>query len=124
MKSACGAMEHGERMDRCLWQTVRIVCLVPAIMYLLLLALALIGADGMARWLCSWALAGVWSVPMLLLLSLGGPTLSVIASLILRLDSRGSHAGKDIWGMVAWMVLLLSLCTIVPFPWLFMVAAD
>ena len=124
MKSASDAVEHGERVDRWLWQTVRIVCLVPAIMYLLLLALALVGADGLARWLCDSALAAAWAVPMLLLLSLGGPTLSVIASLILRLDSRCSHAGKDIWGMVAWMVLLLSMCAIVPFPWLFMVAVD
>ena len=111
-------------MHRWLWQTVRIVGLVPAIMYLLLLALALVGADALARWVCDSALAGAWSVPILLLLSLGGPTLSVIASLILRLDSQCNAAGKDIWGMVAWMVLVLSLCTIVPFPWLFMVAAD
>ncbi len=124
MMSVHDAIEHRERMDRLLWQAVRITCLVPAVLYLLLLALALVGAEGPARWLCDSALAAAWSVPLLLLLSLGGPTLSAIATLILRLDSRCSHSGRDVWGMVTWMVLLLSMCTIVPFPLLFMVGAD
>ena len=88
------------------------------------LALALVGAEGPARWLCDSALAAAWSVPLLLLLSLGGPILSVIATVILQLDSRLSHKGWEVWGMIAWIVLLLSMCTIVPFPLLFMVGAD
>ncbi len=111
-------------MDRLLWRSVRIVCLVPAVIHLLLLGLALVGAEGPARWLCDSVLAAAWSVLPVLLLSLGGPTLSVIATLILRLDSRFSPAGPDLWGMLAWVVLLLSMCTMVPFPLLFMVGAD
>lgn len=107
-----------------IWQAVRIVCLIPATMYLLLLALVVVGVDDLARWLCDSALAAVWSVPMLLLLTIGGPTLSVIASLILRLEGQRGRPSSDTCGVVAWIVLLLSLCTMLPFPWLFLLAGD
>ncbi|MCP5517705.1 MAG: hypothetical protein H7A45_10680 [Verrucomicrobiales bacterium] len=107
------------------WRAVQATGLLPGLFYLGMLALGLVGQLGPARWTAERLLAGAWGVPMLLLLVIGGPTVSVLASLILGLDDRRSRSRfREVWGTAGWVVLLLSLITLLPFPWLFAVLAD
>ena len=112
--------------ERTIWRVIAIVSLLPAAAYLLLLALTLVLNDSEpARWLLGDMLEGPWAIPLFWLLVVGGPILAVIGNLILQLSPKPGHSGIGVFGLIAWIMLVLCVVTCLPFPWLlFVIAAD
>jgi hypothetical protein len=112
--------------ERQTWRILTIVSLLPAVAYLLILALAVVfEVLGPASWLVRDLLNGTWSIPLLWLLVIGGPIISVIGNLILQLSPEaGRSSSTGLIGIIAWILLLLCLTTCLPFPWLFFVGTD
>ncbi len=82
------------------------------------------GITGPAQWLVSLIQDNSWAGPMLLLSVIGGPTSSVVVSLILRLDKQSNNFVSGLSSMITWAVLLLVMITFIPFPWIFVVVPD
>lgn len=100
------------------WRILTVVSLLPAVAYLVILMLALLGVPGPASWLVEGLMAGPWSVPLLWALVIGGPVIGVIGSLILELSQRSGISFGSVCGVIAWILLVLCLVTCVPFPWI------
>ena len=111
--------------ERKAWRLIAIVSLVPAVSYLLILALALIAeVHAPVIWLLGNIFSGPWGIPFLWLLVIGGPVVSVIGNLILQLSpQQGNHHDK-VCGVIAWIVLVVCSATCLPFPWIMLVGAD
>ena len=104
---------------------VTVISLLPSVAYLMVLALAVMfEVYGPAAWFVEETIDGPWGIPLLWLLALGGPIISVIGSLILQLPSDSGQRHGGVVGLIAWVLLLMCLISCLPFPWIFLVAAD
>lgn len=99
--------------------------IVPATAYLGLLAATLVLNDSQpASWLLGDIVDGQWGIPLFWLVVVGGATLSVIGNLMPQLSPRLGSSSTGVFGVIAWVVLVLCLVTCLPIPWLFFVVAD
>lgn len=88
-----------------------IATLLPALGYFVISMLVLFSGNFRPmRWLGEWlfTLTGAWSVPILLLLTVGGPTLSVLGSLILGEQSRFGYLLGGVCGGIAVALIVLN----------------
>jgi hypothetical protein len=116
---------ENESIMRHAWWIFIVLSLLPAGVYLLVSALALVlGVPGPAQWVAEILLTGSGAIPMLWLTVIGGPVLGMVAAMILQLSS-GHNARTTNWiGMIAWMLLIACVITCVPLPWLLFLAGD
>jgi hypothetical protein len=100
------------------WQAIATVAVVPGIVHLMVLSAGAAGMVNPAIWISGHLLAGPWSVPLLWILVIGGPLVSVIAGLTLELWRGTTGSVGRACGMFAWAMLIVGLVTTVPFPWI------
>lgn len=105
-----------QRQNRGLRVLIRL-SLLPGTAYFIIMMLALFGVPGPARWLVG-ILSGIWSVPLLWALVVGGPLLSAIGSLILSTRHPSNCRLDRVFGGAAAVLLLLNLLSWIPFPFL------
>ena len=125
MTTASQTFDSSQGLNHRVWLSIRFVSILPSTAYLSLFVLAMFfGITGPAQWLVSLIQDNSWAGPMLLLSVIGGPTSSVVVSLILRLDKQSNNFVSGLSSMITWAVLLLVMITFIPFPWIFVVVPD
>lgn len=100
------------------WRAISIGAMLPGLVHLLVLVVALAGLVEPAIWISGHLLDGPWSVPLLWTFVIGGPLLSVIASLMLELWPGKTRPVGTAFGMLAWALLIVGLVTTLPLPWI------
>lgn len=101
-----------------LWQAIWLGLLVPAVVHFLVLVLAVVRISQPAVWVSKHIPSTAWAVPLLWLLVLGGPLLSVLFALMFELGQGKSRAFGGKWGMFACAMLIVGLVTSLPMPWI------
>jgi hypothetical protein len=92
--------------------TLTIAALLPAFGYFVTAMLGLL-FDNLrpVRWLAEELsdLAGAWSIPLLLMLAIGGPVLGVMGSLVLGIENRSTARLHSLCGGIAVALVVLNV---------------
>lgn len=108
---------------RCMWKWVRFFSVMPGLIYLLVLILTFgfkLEQPGM------WIVERFSHIPypVNFLLVAGGPIVSIMAHLILKLPPAIKTQQTENLDITLWTVALLCLITMCPFPWLWLAFLD